>query len=382
MKKKQWIIPLLCAALCLGGCALREQNPAVAAPAETAAPQPRETAPGTAGYDQMVYDDAVSAILDQYLELRESGIDSFDEEAHPQLPWYSAVVASWTWNSLYYGLYDFDGNGVPELIVAAGTDDYCQPVGIYTFDGREMLYLCPDQALGERSSVTFADGLFFVHGSGGAAVGSVTVYRIAPDGYGTEIIEEMDYEYLNSETVVYTPQIGNMTPEELRTHDYLKGFDVPVEYVRFADSRDGDDGPGVPNPWSEAATPEEAAAGAVLDSFVLPENIGCAVFLPEQRLLSYMDGLAQAVYDNGLDRLVIRKGTGSADVSGDYNDYPETRDVESGGLAIRCFGADGQIRLARWESGGNSYSLAFNAGDTARPGLTEDQVTSLVSQIR
>ena len=80
--------------------------------------------------------------------------------------------------------------------------------------------------------------------------------------------------------------------------------------------------------------------------------------------------------------LVIRKGTGSADVSGDYNDYPETRDVESGGLAIRCFGADGQIRLARWESGGNSYSLAFNAGDTARPGLTEDQVTSLVSQIR
>ena len=61
-----------------------------------------------------------------------------------------------------------------------------------------------------RSSVTFTDGLFFVHGSGGAAVGSVTVYRIAPDGYGTEIIEEMDYEYLNSETVVYTPQIGNM----------------------------------------------------------------------------------------------------------------------------------------------------------------------------
>ena len=44
-------------------------------------------------------------------------------------------------------------------------------------------------------------------------------------------------------------------------------------------------------------------------------------------------------------------------------------------------GADGQIRLVRWESDGNSYSLSFNSGDNARPGLTPDQVTSLVNQI-
>ena len=387
MKKSVRIfIIVLCAALCMGGCSLREQGAAAPAPGEAAPPQTESTAPSEApaeqAFDRMAYDDAVSAILDQYLELRESGIDSFDEEAHPQLPWYSAVVASWAWNALYYGTWDFDGNGIPELIVAAGTDDYCQPVGIYAFNGREMLYLCPDQALGERSSVTFTDGLFFVRGSGGAAVGSVTVYRIAPDGYGTEIIEEMDYEYLDAETVVYTPELGNMTPEELQSHDYLKGFDLPVEYTRFADSHDGGDAPEIPSAWSEAATPEEAADGAVLDGFVLPEVIGCADFLPEHRLLSYMDGLVQAVYDNGTDHMVIRKGTGSADVSGDYNSYPETREVVFKGLTIRCFGSDGQIRLARWESGGNSYSLAFNAGDTARPGLTEDQVTSLVSQIR
>ena len=48
---------------------------------------------------------------------------------------------------------------VTEKIVAAGTDDYCQPVGIYAFDGTQLLYLCPEQALGERSGVTFTDGM-------------------------------------------------------------------------------------------------------------------------------------------------------------------------------------------------------------------------------
>ena len=78
----------------------------------------------------------------------------------------------------------------PEFIVTnaeySGTDDFCQPVGIYAFNGSEMLYLCPDQALGERASVTYTDDLFFIHGSGGAATGSIIVYRIAPDGCSTE----------------------------------------------------------------------------------------------------------------------------------------------------------------------------------------------------
>ena len=161
------LILVLCAALCMGGCGLREKNPA--APDATAAPESAVTPEATAAagtesaapadttaapFDQAAYDDAVTDILDQYLELREKGIDGFDEEAHPQLPWYSAVVASWSWNALYYGTWDFDGNGVDELIVAAGDDDFCQPVGIYAFDGRDMRYLCPDQALGERSSVS------------------------------------------------------------------------------------------------------------------------------------------------------------------------------------------------------------------------------------
>ena len=87
------------------------------------------------------------------------------------------------------------------------------------------------------------------------------------------------------------------------------------------------------------------------------------------------------MYYNGADALVIRKGAGSQNVSGDYNVYPESKTLNFKGLEILCLGQDGQIRLARWEFGGNSYSLSFNAGDMNRPGLTEDQVTSLVNQI-
>ena len=386
---------LLCLAVCLTGCGKRPETPS-AGPApetqETSAPTPAPTAepasaePAPAGtasaapFDRDRYDAAAEAVLDEYRTLRGKGLDDFDENAHPQLPWYSAVVAAGRWNSLYYGYWDFDENGVPELIVSAGEDDYSQPVGIYAFDGEKMLYLCPDQALGERASVTFVDGLFFIRASGGAAVGSVIVYRIAPDGYSTDLIEIMDYEYSDPETVTYTPELGNMTAEELLSHDYMKGFSVPVDFIKFSESSGGDTAE-MPNPWSQAMTPEEAAQGAVLDRFVLPEVIGCSPYAPEDRRLSYTDGLAEAVYYNGTDALVIRKGTGSQNISGDYNVYPESGTLHFKGLEIQCFGQDGQIRLARWEFGGNSYSLTFNAGDMARPGLTEDQVTSLVNQI-
>ena len=371
---------VLCAAMCLGGCAMRPkqtQSPAASPAAQTVMPIAQE---GPA-YDSGAYDAAVEALLQEYIGLREDGIEEFDEGAHPQLPWYSAVVASWKWNSLYYGTWDFDENGVPELIVAAGNDDFCQPVGIYAFDGAKVLYLCPEQPLGERSGVTFTDGLFFVRGSGSAYTGTVYVYRIAPDGFSTDLIEAFDYEYKDAENVEFTAEIGNMTSEELLSHDYLRGFAVPAAYTCFSPSHDGGAGLGMPNPWSEAATPEEAAQGAVLDRFVLPETIGFAAFAPEQRTLSYMDGLAEAVYDNGADRLVIRKGTGSLDVSGDYNTYPENRTLTADGRELRCSGADGQIRLVRWEGEGCSYSASFNADDTSRPGMTEEQVKALTALI-
>ena len=95
------------------------------------------------------------------------------------LPWYTAAVANPVRNQLYYGFYDFDGNGIPELVIAAGDDTWQQPAGIYAFDGERMRYLCKDHPLGERAYLTyFQAGVFAVQGSGGAAVGEVAIWKI------------------------------------------------------------------------------------------------------------------------------------------------------------------------------------------------------------
>ncbi|MDO4990873.1 MAG: hypothetical protein Q4E45_10255, partial [Eubacteriales bacterium] len=190
-------------------------------------------------YDADAYRKAKNDLLSEYIGLDQAALENYDDDAHPELPRYTAVVANPVRNSLYYALYDFDGNAVPELVIAAGDEDYQQPMGIYAFDGEKMVYLCRQMPLGERCTLSyFEDGLFAVQGSGGAAVGSVALYRIAPDGYSTELIEIMDYEYRDENTVTYTPELGNMSPQEFEQGDYLRGFDVPLYFKLFVGKRD------------------------------------------------------------------------------------------------------------------------------------------------
>ena len=178
---------------------------------------------------------AAEKVLAEYAALTMDVLENYDETAHPELPWYTAVIANPMRNNLYYGWYDFDGNGTPELVIAAGDEDYRQPMAIYSFDGEKMVYLCKDHPLGERSALTyFSDGMFAVHGSGGAAVGSITLWRIAADGIGTEIIDNVNYEYRDENTVIYTPELGNVSAEGFNMADYMTGFSVPIEYTLFA----------------------------------------------------------------------------------------------------------------------------------------------------
>ena len=178
---------------------------------------------------------AADKVLAEYAALDQNALENFDEAEHPELPWYTAAIANPVRNNLYYGWYDFDLNGVPELIIAAGDDTYQQPMGLYAFDGEKMVYLCKEAALGERRILTyFRDGLFASQGSGGAAVGSVTLWRIGPDGFSTEIFDTVNYEFKDENTVVYTPELGNVSAEEFDAGEYLNGFSLPISYTLFA----------------------------------------------------------------------------------------------------------------------------------------------------
>ena len=338
-------------------------------------------AAGKADYDYEAYNAAMQSVLDEYAALDAAALENYDESAHPELPWYTAAIANTVRNDLYYGVYDFDGNDVPELIIAAGDDTVQVPEAVYAFDGAKMVYLFKEHPMGERAYLTWNGELFATHGSGGAASGIVALYRMAADGRSAELVEVMDYEYSpDTTTVTYTPELGNMTPEEFTALD-LGEAPSGIEYVRFA-SRKGSEGfVGMANPWSEAASAAEAAQGAGLDSFTIPEVFSCFSDEPTAAFL-YMDGMAEAILDAGDDHLLLRKGTGSVDISGDYNMYPEERDINWKGLAIHCRGDEGMVRTAWWSFGGNAFSLSFNTDDTTLPGLTDDQVTSLVNQIQ
>ena len=352
--------------------------------ATTQQPAPAPPQPGPV-YDEAAYQSAVDAVLAEYSALTVDALADFDEAVHPELPWYTAAIANTDRNSLYYAFRDFDGNDIPELVISAGDDSYQQPMGLYAFDGEKMVYLCKEQALGERAFVSyFHDGLFAIHASGGAAVGSVTLWRIASDGYSTEVVEIMDYEYQDADTVVYTPQLGNMTVEEFKKTDYLQGFNPLLDYTKFASQTDvqADVEPiETANPWQGAASADEAAQGAGLNSFVLPQALSCFPGGYETAFL-YMESLAEVVYSDETCRLVLRKGLGEDDISGDYNEYPDSWELEHEGLTIHCAGSGNTVSLARWVSDGNAYSLGFYPDNAAAPGLSQDEIISLVSQIR
>ena len=188
----------------------------------------------TEPYDEAAYQAAVDAVLNEFRNLGSADLENFAETDHPELPWYTAIIANPVRNTLFYGFYDFDENGVPELLIAAGDATYQQPEAIYAFDGSKMVYLCKEQALGERCVVSFVDGEFIVVGSGGATSGILVVYTIGPDGYSTQIHSSTEYEYDFNGNPTLTSVQGSMTDEQFDAYMHDVGAFVPVEYTRFA----------------------------------------------------------------------------------------------------------------------------------------------------
>lgn len=83
--------------------------------------------------------------------------------------------------------------------------------------------------------------------------------------------------------------------------------------------------------------------------------------------------LAQIVYADGSGGEVCwRTAQGTADVSGDHTDYPETN--LRGGVTYR--GADGTVSAAGWTAGGAAFSLTFS------PAVTADAAAAWTDAVR
>ena len=142
--------------------------------------------------------------------------------------------------------------------------------------------------------------------------------------------------------------------------------------------------------WTEAATAEEAAQGAGLNS--LADLNGVQISLGELGTMGgftyrYMDGVAQVFFPAAAVEMSAVKAkvpAGDGDVSFDSTPYAYnwTQDVD--GQQVQCFGnREGEATKTIWTDGEYNYAvLAYGAGGDDDYGLQPEDVAIMVNALK
>lgn len=131
---------------------------------------------------------------------------------------------------------------------------------------------------------------------------------------------------------------------------------------------------GMPNPWTDCKTLDEAK-----------DNTGFSIEIPGQ-IKGYTQTLIQTLekqtiqvfYEKGGQtdqEILIRKGIGTEDISGDYNTYDEEKQTDIAGYQVQEKGDNGKIMLATWTNDGYTYSVSA-------PGISENEMEIIIQQIK
>lgn len=131
----------------------------------------------------------------------------------------------------------------------------------------------------------------------------------------------------------------------------------------------------IPNPFVDCETMADAEKLAGFDIMV-PEQIKGY----EKELIQAIDGeLIQVFYVNPedeKDEILIRKGVGSDDISGNYENFAETTTAAAGNLEVTLKGNDGKVTIAVWTTGSYTFSIQVDAG------ASQDEILSLVEAVQ
>ena len=143
---------------------------------------------------------------------------------------------------------------------------------------------------------------------------------------------------------------------------------------------------GMPNPWSDVATAEEAAAGAGLDGFSAAEGVEISLGKVEKVTYRCMEGIAEADVEFPAVSMTIRKGInpGGIDISGDYNEYAHTWTQDVDGIELTCAGnREGDSTKTLWTVDGVEYSIdVLGLGGDTDYGLSAEDLALLVPAIK
>lgn len=97
---------------------------------------------------------------------------------------------------IYYALYDIDGNGTAELIIAGGenrnanADNSPWNYDLYGYDGTNVVHIFSDMEFGYRTNFSlYENGVIAIFYSNSAAESGVDFYKIGNDGFTPEKID-------------------------------------------------------------------------------------------------------------------------------------------------------------------------------------------------
>lgn len=204
-------------------------------------------------------------------------------------------------------------------------------------------------------------------------------------------IEGAEYYVQEDGTGAYLTRVGDDAYFLLCVNEGVDGDAVfaRVKLIRYgAPVEDDAEAIGMANPWIDAETPDEAAEGAGVGYFMVPEeNMETAVGPVNWYGFQYMEGIAEADGAIGVAELTVRKGLkqDTEDVSGDYTEYAFEWTAEVDGWQVTCFGnEEGKTMKAVWLSDNFSYSIMVRGqGDTYDTyGLNEEIIDALVKEIQ
>ena len=131
---------------------------------------------------------------------------------------------------------------------------------------------------------------------------------------------------------------------------------------------------GMPNPFTDNATLEEAEKNAGF-SIQVPDKIG-GVSAAAFRNLS--QEMLEVIYYNGDQEVArIRKSLDNKDNSGNYVGYAEIQNKKIGDRDVTLKGNDGKVVLAIWNDGAYSYSVSVD-----EQGVSLDEMKTLVEAVK
>lgn len=129
---------------------------------------------------------------------------------------------------------------------------------------------------------------------------------------------------------------------------------------------------GLANPFVDCKTMEEAQTIAGFET----EELGGLPDGYERQAIRAMEGeLLELIYRNGEDEIRFRKAKGNQDISGDYNQYEQAKEVSEVDYAVEIKGNDGKYCLAVWENQGFSYSVQL------KDAVSEEAIMNVVRSV-